>query len=137
MKPFSQWLTDITEELRTADREPEPATHKTSAMDYNAIHQPLISAIKSVAWRASNNLPMEHRIHAKINKLIVQNSKIRDALHREINAGLRSHTAIDEYDQKVTTWVNELSHVGRTYSAGDVPMLNMKDHYKVWKIEGI
>ena len=137
MKPFSQWLSDLTEEMRDREQEPAPEAQKTSAMDYNAIHNPLISAIKSVMWREQNQLPMEGRIHAKISKVMALYSKIRDALSREVTAGLRNQKELDEYDLKVGQWVRELEIVASKTPAGDVPKVNPADHYQAWTINGI
>ncbi|OED40234.1 hypothetical protein ACH42_17115 [Endozoicomonas sp. (ex Bugula neritina AB1)] len=137
MKPFSQWLTDLTEDLRKREQEPHPAPEKTSAMDYNAIHQPLISAIKSVMWRDQNQLPMEGHIHAKISKVIALYSKIRHALDREVSAGLRSRKELDEYDLRVGQWIRELEIVASKTAVGDVPKVNPADHYQTWVIGGI
>ena len=135
MKEFHQWLTDLTNDLREVSQE----SHKKEipSVDYNAIHQPLISTIKSVAWRAQNQIPMESRIHSKISQLIALHQKIRNAIEREIRAGLRSQQALIEFDDRVTGWVKELSHVGTVYSTGDIPNWDKKGQYSVWTIDGI
>ena len=52
MKEFSQWLTDLTNDLREVSQESQKK--EMPSIDYNAIHNPLISTIKSIAWRAGN-----------------------------------------------------------------------------------
>ena len=135
MKEFSQRLTDLTNDLREVSQESQKK--EMPSIDYNAIHDPLISTIKSIAWRAGNQLPMESRIHSKINKLLQLHCDIRDAMHRETLAGLRSQSALDEFDSKVTIWINELKHVGSLCSPGDIPQWRRKDRYTVWTIDGI
>ncbi len=136
MKPFSQWLTDMTEDLREVSNEPaQPKEH--TAIDYNAIHAPLIGALKSVAWRAQNNLPMESRIETKIDLVLMLSRDIRNALNREVKTGLRSLQQLDEYDQRVERWITALQDVMNNCFIGDIPKWDKTSRYTPWKIEGL
>lgn len=135
MKDFHEWLADLTEDLRDVSTEEKP--QDDPAIDYNAIHDPMISAIKSIMWRDQNKRPMEDRIHDKINNLQILNGKIRRALSREVHAGLRSQQELDEYDMKTGSWLRELEIVASKTPSGSVPKVNSAGHYQPWTIRGI
>ena len=70
MKDFHAWLSDLTSDLRSDVEPPKPESKANPNIDPNSIHDALISAIKSVAWRAQKQIPMEDRIEKKVSRLM-------------------------------------------------------------------
>ena len=135
MKDFSQWLTDLTNDLRDVSQESQKK--QMPSIDYNAIHPQIVSAIKSVAWRAENQLPMEIRITDKLQKLFANYLTVKQAMMNEVKAGLRKQSDLDEFNQRTENWINALLSVVRLFKPGDIPEWTIKDRYTAWTIDGI
>jgi len=134
MKDFHEWLADLTTDLRKVAQ--EPAVQSTP-IDYNAIHDILISAIKSVAWRAQSKQPMEDRIHLKIDKVVAQYDDLRSAMQNEVNTGLRSQDHLDRFERELAQWISRLQDVRQKCKSGDIPEWQYFFLYHPWQIPSI
>ncbi len=136
MKDFHAWLSDLTEDLR-ARQQPEPPTRKEQNIDYNFIHDMLISTIKSVAWRAETGKPMEPRIQQKIEAVKHLYDNTITAMIREVDAGLRSRASLTEFIAMTGDWMDALWKVRLNCPTGKIPDWKKSGRYQSWHIEGV
>lgn len=135
MKDFHAWLTDITNDLRAEVEPPRPELEALPTIDPNRIHDALISAIKSVAWRAQNSIPMESRIEKKLANLRTLYGKIVLMVEREVKQGLRHPNELKELAVTTGAWVNRVNKATMNINAGDIPYWPHKDQYVPFHIK--
>lgn len=134
MKDFHAWLSDLTIDLR-AGIEPPKEPKADTKVDPNSIHDALISAIKSVAWRAQNQIPMEDRIEKKLANLRTLYGKISLQIDREVKQGLRHPNELKELAARTGAWVDKVNKATMNINAGDIPIWPHKDQYVPFHIK--
>lgn len=135
MKDFHAWLIDITNDLRAEVEPPRPEPKALPEINPNRIHNALISAIKSVAWRAQNKLPMEDRIVKKIEKVMELYSQIYKMVEREVKQGLRHKNELHELGTRTGDWVGDINMVILRHKLGEVPRWPRTDQYAPFHIK--
>lgn len=130
MKDFHAWLSDLTNDLRAEVEPPKPEPEVLVKIDPNSIHAPLISAIKSIAWRAETNQPMEARIEQKVTEVMKLYQQIHQMLEQEVNQGIRQQTELTKLENSVGSWVTEVNMAILRHKPGEIPKWRRNDRYE-------
>ena len=93
---------------------------------YGDIHDKVISAVKSVAYRAQNKKPMEAAIFSKIENLMDRYGEVEKAMGKEIKDGLRPKKDLDNFKKRLKPFIDQLDEVLFGAGKGEVPTWNTK-----------
>lgn len=135
MKDFHAWLSDLTSDLRSDVEPPKPEPKANPNIDPNSIHDALISAIKSVAWRAQKQIPMEDRIEKKVSRLMALYQQIHDLIEQDVNQGSRHQNELTELETRTGSWITELNMAILRHKPGEVPKWHRNDQYVPFHIK--
>ncbi len=78
---------------------------------YNQIHDKLIGAIKSVAYRADKKEELNYGIKSKVEKVIEEYEELSTLMEEEVKRGIRPQSQLDEFEKRLQPFIDELQDV--------------------------